>query len=119
MTGDKKRTAVRMANLAILVLHYGDLQEAEQLEREAMKIEVELRAKFYVGLYLTCLSCILAKQGNPQKAAVVPWASDSIFQTLGAKVQPADQIEKDDYLINIQEQLSKQQFNRAFKKGGP
>jgi hypothetical protein len=55
-----------MANLANLVLHYGDLQEAEQLEREAIRIEVELGTKFYVGLYLTCLSGILAKQGNPQ-----------------------------------------------------
>ena len=115
--GDKKRSAVNLANLASVVLHRGDYQQAEQFEREALEIDVELGIKHYVGLNLTCLAGILAKQGSSMKAAILLGASEKILQTMGVTAQPADQVDLDDYLAVIHEQLNEEQFEAALAEG--
>jgi predicted ATPase/DNA-binding CsgD family transcriptional regulator len=115
--GDSKRMAASLSNLASVVFHHGDFQEAEQLQKEAIRIEVELGTNHYVGLYLACLSGILAMRGNPKQAAVILGASESILQNMGAKLQPTDQIEVEQYLVPIKEQLDEKTFEDAMAEG--
>ena len=56
-------------------------------------------------------------QGHPEQAAILLGASESVLQTLGAKLQPADQIEVDQYLVAIQEQLDRRSFEEALAEG--
>ncbi|MES0359591.1 MAG: LuxR C-terminal-related transcriptional regulator [Anaerolineales bacterium] len=115
--GDKKRVAVTLANLASIAVYHGAFQQAERLEREALEMEVELGTKYYVGLSFACLSGIVAMQGHPEQAAILLGASESVLQTMGAKLQPADQIDVDKYLISIKEQLDESSFENALAEG--
>ena len=115
--GDKRRIAVTLANLASIAVHHGEYRQAELLERESLEIEVELGTKYYIGLSFTCLSGIVAMQGRPEQAAILLGASESVLQTMGAKLQPADQIEVDHYLVAIQEQLDESSFENALAEG--
>jgi ATP/maltotriose-dependent transcriptional regulator MalT len=115
--GDKRRIAVTLANLASIAMHHGEYQQAEMLEREALEMEVELGTKYYIGLSFACLSGIVAMQGRSEQAAILLGASESVLQTMGAKLQPADQIEVDRYLVAIQEQLDERSFENALAEG--
>ena len=115
--GDKRRISVTLANLASIAMHHGEYQQAEMLEREAIAMKVELGTKYYIGLSFACLSGIVAMQGRPEQAAILLGASESVLQTMGAKIQPADQVEVDQYLIAIREQLDKKSFEIALSKG--
>ena len=80
-------------------------------------MEVELGTKYYIGLSLACLSGIVAMQGRPEQAAILLGASEGILQTMGAKLQPADQIEVDQYLVAIREQLDERSFENYLAEG--
>jgi non-specific serine/threonine protein kinase len=115
--GDQRRIAVSLANLSSIAMHHGEYRQAELLERESIEMEVELGTKYYIGLSFACLSGIVAMQGHPKQAASLLGASESVLQTLGAKLQPADQIEVDQYLVVIQEQLDEKSFENALAEG--
>jgi len=115
--GDKRRIAVTLANLATIAMHHGEYHQAEILEREALEMELELGTKYYVGLSFACLSGIVAMQGRSEQAAILLGASESVLQTMGAKFQPADQIEVDHYLVAIREQLDERSFEDALAEG--
>jgi hypothetical protein len=56
-------------------------------------------------------------RGNPKQAAVILGASESILQNMGAKLQPTDQIEVEQYLVPIKEQLDEKTFEDAMAEG--
>jgi len=114
---DKRRIAVSLANLASIAMHHGEYQQAEMLEREALEMEVELGTKYYIGLSLACLSGILAMQGHPEQGAILLGASESVLQTMGVKLQPADQFEVDHYVVAIREQLDESSFENSLAEG--
>jgi predicted ATPase/DNA-binding CsgD family transcriptional regulator len=116
-TGDKGRVAISLANLASIAIHHGDYARADVLGRETLEIAVELGSKHKIGYILACLSGPLAIHGRPVKAAMLLGASESILQTLGVKIQPADQIEIDRYIITIHEQLDERSVNEALAEG--
>jgi non-specific serine/threonine protein kinase len=115
--GDKRRIAVTLACLASIAMHHGEYRQAEMLERESLEMEVELGTKYYIGLSLACLSGPVAMQGHPKHAAILLGASESVLDTMGAKLQPADQIEVDRYLAAIKEQLDERSFEDALANG--
>jgi hypothetical protein len=87
------------------------------LEREAIGIGLELGTKYYTALSFACLSGPLAMQGHPEHAAILLGASESVLNTMGAKLQPADQIEIERYITAIKEQLDEKSFEDALAKG--
>jgi non-specific serine/threonine protein kinase len=115
--GDKRRIAVSLANLAKIAMHGGEYRQAEMLEREAIGIGLELGTKYYTALSFACLSGPLAMQGHPEHAAILLGASESVLNTMGAKLQPADQIEIERYITAIKEQLDEKSFEDALAKG--
>jgi hypothetical protein len=56
-------------------------------------------------------------QGHPEQAAILLGASESVLQTMGAKLQPADQIEVDRYILAIRGQLDDRSYERAMAEG--
>jgi non-specific serine/threonine protein kinase len=115
--GDKRRIAVMLACLASIAMHQSEYQQAEMLERESLEMEVELGTKYYIGLSLACLSGPVAMQGRPEEGAVLLGASESVLQTMGAKLQPADQIDVNRYILAIREKLDGRSFEDALAEG--
>jgi len=114
---DKRRVALSLANLASIAMHHHEYRQAELLERESIEMEVELGTKYYIGLSFACLSGIIAMRGHPEQAAILFGASEIFLEKMGAKLQPADKIEVDDYLVAIREQLDEESFHNALEEG--
>ncbi len=55
--------------------------------------------------------------GQPERAARLFGASESILQNLGASLQPADQIEIDRYQDDVRAQLDEKTFEKAWAEG--
>jgi non-specific serine/threonine protein kinase len=115
--GDKRRIAIALACLSSIAMHHGEYRKAEMLERESFQMEVELDTKYYIGLSFACLSGPVAMQGRPEHAAILLGASESTLQIMGAKLQPADQNEVDQYILAIREQLDDKSYERALTEG--
>ena len=114
---DERRIALSLANLASIAMHHHEYRQAELLERESIEMEVELGTKYYIGLSFACLSSIIAKRGHPEQAAILFGASENVLEKMSAKLQPADKIEVDDYLVAIREQLDDEAFHNALEEG--
>jgi hypothetical protein len=98
-------------------MHHHEYRQAELLERESIEMEVELGTKYYIGMSFACLSGIIAMRGHPEQAAILFGASENVLEKMGAKLQPADKIEVDDYLVAIREQLDEKSFESALAEG--
>jgi hypothetical protein len=55
--------------------------------------------------------------GQPELAARLFGASESILQNLGASLQPADKIEIDRYQDDVRAQLDEKTFEKAWAEG--
>jgi non-specific serine/threonine protein kinase len=116
-SGEKDRPAGSLANLSSIAMHRGDYVKAEILLRESLEMYIDMELEHGIGYDLALLSGPLAMQGRSKQAAVLLGASESILQTLGVKIQPADQIEIDRNLIAIHEQLDESSVEEAFAEG--
>jgi tetratricopeptide (TPR) repeat protein len=114
---NKDRIAVSLLNLSSIAMHQSDYVRAEILLKESLELGLEMESKYTIGYDLACLSGPLAMQGRPAQAAKLLGASESILQTLGVKIQPADQIEIDRFLAAIHEQLDEEAFQEALAEG--
>jgi len=115
--GDKQRAGVMLSNLSYVAMHQGDYVRAEALIIEALTITVELNTKYLTGLGLAILAGPVSARGQPERAARLLGASEGILLSLGASLQPADQIEIDCYLADIRAQLDEKIYSDAGSKG--
>jgi len=115
--GDKQRAATAMSNLSYVAMHQGDYVRAAALLREGLTMTVELNYKHTFGLGLAMLAGPVAASGQPERAARLFGASESILQDLGAILQPADKIEIDRYLDDVRAQLNEKTFEKAQAEG--
>lgn len=116
-SGEKDWLVISLANLSSIAMHRGDFVQAEILLRKSLEMYIDMELEHGIGYDLALLSGPLAMQGRPAQAAVLLGASESILQTLGVKIQPADQIEIDRNILAIREQLDEKSFERALGKG--
>ena len=115
--GDKQRVATSMSNLSYVAMHQGDYLRAAALLREGLAITVELNYKHTFGLGLAMLAGPVGASGQPERAARLFGASESILQNLGASLQPADKIEIDRNLDDVRAQLDEKTFDQAWAEG--
>ena len=115
--GDKQRAGVMLSNLSYVAMHQGDYVRAEALIIEALTITVELNTKYLTGLGLAILAGPVSARGQPERAARLLGASEGILLSLGASLQPADQIEIDCYLADIRAQLDEKIYTEAWSQG--
>lgn len=116
-TGDKHRAAVILSNLSYVEMHKGDYELAEAYLLETISIMDKLNYKYMLGLGLAMLTGPVAAKGQPERAARIFGASEGILLSIGAALQPADNLEVDQYLARIQEQLDEEIFKNAWAEG--
>ncbi len=115
--GDKQRAAIVMGNLSYVAMHQGDYLRAAAFLREGLTMMVELNYKYYFGLSKAMLAGPVGASGQPELAARLFGASESILQDLGASLQPADKIEIDRYQDDVRAQLDERTFEKAWAEG--
>jgi len=115
--GDKQRAGVMLSNLSYVAMHQGDYVRAEALIRESLTITVELNTKYFTGLCIAMLAGPVSANGQPERAVRLLGASEGILLSLGASLQPADQIEIDCYLADIRAKLDEKIYREAWSQG--
>jgi predicted ATPase/DNA-binding CsgD family transcriptional regulator len=114
---NKVREAYARANLGLVAQNRGNYELAESHFKEALILFRSLNAKYSLALDLAGLSGTAAARGDPERAAQLLGASDSLLEAMGLGQQPADQPEIDRFEAAVREQLTEEAFKAAWEKG--
>jgi predicted ATPase/DNA-binding CsgD family transcriptional regulator len=114
---DDRRGAIALVNLGYVALHKGDYVRAEAVMKEGLKLMSTLMTKYHMAIVLSMLAGPTVARGQPKRAAILLGAADSIFQTLGAAPQPADQLEVDRFAAETRALLGNSAFEAAWDEG--
>ena len=107
----------KVGNLGSGFQHQGNHEKVEMLYKLAVVLCSEHNANFVNGIGLALLSGPVASLGNPQKAAQLLGASDSLLKAMGLDPNPSDQLEIDRYDAAVRKQLTEKAFQIAWDKG--
>ena len=102
--------------LASVSFHQGNYEKAKSLFKKSLKI---FRGNYDRGGAVICfagLAGILAINGEPEQAARLFGAAELILENIGA-LEPADQLDFDNYKRLVREQLNEVAFEKARAKG--
>jgi non-specific serine/threonine protein kinase len=117
-SGDRLLEAYQLANLGLVAQHRGNYERAESMIKKGLILCNGLHTKYPLPVYLAILSGPVAAQGNPEQAAQLLGASDSLFKTMGGLgLQPTDQAEIDRFEAAVREQLGEETFKSTWEKG--
>lgn len=116
-TGNQRRAAIALVNLSYAAQHQGDYAKAAEHALQGLKLLNELRLKYHSTIVLAMLSGPIAALGQPARAAMLLGASEAIFESMSVGLQPADQVEIDQYIALVREQLGEAQFRQTWAAG--
>lgn len=109
-TGETRRHCFSLENLAFIAQHQGDHRQAISYLQQALRISHKVNSPLDIGCNLIAMAGSLAALGQPQRAARLIGASDTIYAQLGAFIQPADQPETERAFTLIRTRLSEDEF---------
>lgn len=116
-TGESRRMCFLLENLAFIAQHENDHQHAIELLQRALKLSRQVNSQIDIACNLIVMAGSLASIGQPQRGARLLGAADSVYERLGAFVQPADQPEVDRALAALRDNLCEEAFNAARVEG--
>ena len=116
-TGERLREAMQYHNLGVVAIHHNQLQLAEKLIKQALTISVEMDNNYNVATGISALAAPAARLGYPKRAARLLGAAHAAMRSLGVNLQPADQIEVDRFIDEVQQLLNEEDFSQAWQKG--
>jgi tetratricopeptide (TPR) repeat protein len=114
--GHKMNIAIALNNLGKIAREQGDTQAAGALHRESLRIRVELGDK---GGYPWSLEAFarLAALMDPERAARLWGAAESLRESLGWPLSPNEHPEYDRALASAREALGEEAFAGAWAEG--
>ena len=117
-SGDRLLEAYQLANLGLVDQHRCNYESAESMIKQGLILIDSLHTKYPVPVYLAILSGPVAARGDPERAACLLGASDSLFKTMGGLgLQPTDQAEIDRFEAAVRGQLGADAFQSAWGQG--
>ena len=116
-TGELLRVSMMYENLSFCAYHNGDYAQAEAYARDGLELYIELDSLWGVSCGFAALVGPLAAQGDPQRAARLLGAAESLLDWLDTIFQPGDQPEIDRYVEVVRAQLDPDTFEAARAEG--
>lgn len=117
-TGEVRREAMILNNLGCLMMRREEVQQAEQLFRNALitrlKVGHDQRGSITNILFL---AGALAATGEPERAARLFGAAKAILEPMGVGLEPGDQPEYDRDLAVVHAELDDATFERCWNEG--
>lgn len=117
-TGEQFREAMMLTNLSFVAYNAGEFEKAKQLA------EVHLRDMLAMPMKKPCdilglavLAGALGRLGEPQKAARLLGASESLREEMGAAFRRQDQRQLDRYVTDARARLDEDTFDAAWREG--
>jgi len=116
-TGETLRQSFLYANLSILAYHRGDQALARELCEQAIRMRMETGQFFYACTGLAFLAGPLHRLGNPEKAARLLGASDTIQDQYGTEYQSTDLPEVERIKTAVRDDMGEKAFDQAYREG--
>ena len=115
--GDKGDLARLVHNLGCVARHTGNLVEAEDRFKESLGMFIKLGNQRGMAECLASLAGLWAEQGQVQRAAKMLGAAHTLLNETGATWWPADRIEVERNLKDIQQRMVQAQFDTTWEAG--
>src|SRR5690606_652603 len=116
-TGETRRVAIMLFNLAFLAQHRGDHVGTIEATRRALQIARDMNNKGEMAWGLPIIAGSMAALGQPQQAARLLGASESFLERLGTFILPTDKHEFDRIRAQVSVQLGADAFQAALAEG--
>ena len=116
-TGEVLSEGTQYENLGFLALHRGQFELAERLIKQAMAIFRDMNTSYGMATCIASLAGPAVKLGFPRRAARLLGAANAELELLGTNQQPADQIEIMQYITDVRQALSPDEFQKSWDEG--
>lgn len=113
----KAMIASLLLNLGYVAHYQGDDKQAESLFRESLAMRHEAKNLINALNPAAGLAGVWAKRGQLERAGRLLGAVKTQLDSLQLRLDPADQIEFDRNLADVQAQLTEETFNAAWAEG--
>jgi predicted ATPase/class 3 adenylate cyclase len=114
---DRLREAYALGNLGTVAQHEGNYEQAVSKLKKGLIMITGLHTQYPIPVFLALLSGPIACRGDPERAAQLLGASDSLLKSMGLGLKPSDQPEIDRYQSAVREQLGEEAYQSAWVKG--
>jgi tetratricopeptide (TPR) repeat protein len=115
--GEAWLTAGSRAQLGILAVLRGSLDEAQTLLDEALDLSLAARSTPFVTLCLSGYAHLASAQGDPDRAALLEGAADGLRRRVGQPAWPHLRRVEADLVAQVRQRLDPGQFDQAFAAG--
>ncbi len=86
--GDRMMALRPMLGLGLIALERGEVAEARQRWREALRLSRDLRDTWTIGLYLECFSALAAQESQDERAMTLVGAAEMLRSRYGVDCPP-------------------------------
>lgn len=114
---NKSAVSDALNNLASACLKGGDLRVAKQHFAEAANLALDLGNKMTMSYSLDGFAALAVEQGDFASAAQLCGAAEALRDAIGYKIEPAEEVFKEDYLAKLRTQMDEASFSQAFARG--
>jgi predicted ATPase/DNA-binding CsgD family transcriptional regulator len=115
--GHRGAAAIVRHNLGYLAQHRGDLRQSLAYFADALAEHVTSGDLQNSGLCLGGVAGMVALLGQPEQAARLFGATDTLFESIGSSIWPIDRIDYDANLAEVRARLGEDAFAAAFRVG--
>ena len=115
--GDRWNSATVLSNLGYVAQYQHDLLLATARFNEGLALYHELGSKQGIALCLTGLAGVAGAQAQPQRAARLLGAAESLREATGAAIEPSDRADYDRNVAAASAQLDKATWMAAWAEG--
>jgi non-specific serine/threonine protein kinase len=116
-TGETRRLELTFLNLAFVAQHDGDHTRAIDLARQGLLLAQEMNNRLEVCRSLATLAGSIGASGQPERAACLFGASETVIGSMGAFHVPEDIREYNQNIADLRAQLDEATFEAAWAKG--
>ena len=114
---NKSAASDTLNNLGAAAFGEGDHQGAAKHFSEALKTAGELGNKITISYSIDGFAAIAAEQGDFEHSARLSGSAETLRESIGYKIEPAERVFRDTYLTKLQAAMPKDLFAAEYERG--
>ncbi|PYS99481.1 MAG: hypothetical protein DMF63_11515 [Acidobacteria bacterium] len=114
---NKSAVSDALNNLGAACFGEGDPAVAKKHFAEAANLALDLGNKMTISYSLDGFAALAIENGDPKRAARLSGAADGLRESIGYKIEPAEQVFRDAYFAKLLATLSEEELARELKRG--
>ncbi len=115
--GFKFNVSLDLINLGTVAYYADDTEAAYRHFTESLTMSQEMSNKVNISCCLDGLAAVAAKRGNYEQSARLAGAADGLRESIGYRIELAEEIFREKYLAETRAALNPQDFTNAYETG--